>query len=181
VEIVDVPEIKFIMIDGTGDPSSTVFQNAVQSLYNLSFTTKFSLKFERGLDYPVMSMEGLWWVGESEEFDMKARDSWKWTLMIMQPEFVTGDVLSETVNQLKQKGKTVENFRLENFHEGLAAQIMHIGPYSTESKAIEKIHGFIKENLYVPNGKHHEIYMGDPRKSAPSKLKTILRQPVRKA
>ena len=180
VEIVDVPELKFIMIDGSGEPSSATFQNAIQSLYNLAYTTKFSLKIERGLDYPVMALEGLWWVGDSEEFDMNARDRWKWTLMVMQPEFITGDLLSETVKKLEQKGKTLESFRLETFHEGLAAQVMHVGPYSTESKTIEKIREFMKANSYLPNGKHHEIYMGDPRRSAPTKLKTILRQPVRK-
>jgi hypothetical protein len=181
VEILEIPELKFIMIDGVGDPNSLAFQNAVQSLYNLSYTTKFSLKFERGLDYPVMALEGLWWVKEKsgEFFDLNARDRWNWTLMIMQPPFMTEKILQETVDKLRQKGKQVDKFRLENFREGLSAQIMHVGPYSTESRTIEKIRDFIKENSYGINGKHHEIYMGDPRRTAPSRLKTILRQPIK--
>ena len=128
-----------------------------------------------------MALEGLWWVGEGVEFDMSARDKWKWTLMIMQPSFMTEKILAETSEKLRQKGKQVDKFRLETFREGLAAHIMHVGPYSTESGTIQKIRDFMMEKSYVLNGKHHEIYMGDPRRTAPSKLKTILRQPVRKA
>src|SRR5271165_193181 len=139
VEIVDVPEMKFIMVDGSGDPASTEFQNAIQTLYNLSYTTKFSVKFAEGIDYPVMALEALWCVGDSEEFDMSARDKWKWTLMIMQPEFVTEELLSESVVKIKKKGKIIEDSRLEKFREGVAVQIMHVGPYSTESKTIENL------------------------------------------
>lgn len=181
VEIVDVPELKFIMIDGLGDPNSAAFQSAVQSLYNLSYTTKFTQKFKEGIDYPVMALEGLWWVGNNpDEFDLNARDKWNWTLMIMQPPFITEKILDETVSTLKEKGKQVDNFGLKNFREGLSAQIMHMGPYSTESGTIEKIREFMRENSYSLNGKHHEIYMGDPRRTAPARLKTILRQPIKK-
>lgn len=182
VELVDVPRLKFLMADGRGDPNSPHFHSAMQTLYNLSYTLKFGLKRTRDLDYPVVALEALWWMSKRpEDFDPAAREKWKWTLMIMQPEFVTAADLKAAAEELRRKGKPLEPFRLEEFREGLSAQVMHVGPYSTENFTIKKIHTFMKANGYVSNGKHHEIYLGDPRRAAPSRLKTILRQPVRRA
>jgi len=181
VQIVDVPRIRFLMVDGAGDPSSEVFQKAIQTLYGLAYTVKFGLKKE-GTEYPVMALEGLWWTGRSAgKFDVQARSKWKWTLMIMQPDFVTDAKLEAASREIRKKGRALGTFRVEDFHEGPSVQIMHVGPYSTEAPTIERIWRFIADHGYRPNGKHHEIYLGDPRRAAPSKLRTILRQPIRRA
>lgn len=184
VVIIDVPEMNFIMIDGKGDPNTgQEFKDAVEALYGLSYTLKFMLKKgELGIDYVVAPLEGLWWTDDMREFSMENKGIWKWTLMILQPEFVTKDLFDRAFEQyIKKKNlPALPKVKFERFHEGLSAQVMHIGPYSTEGPTVEKIHGFIKENGYSFQGKHHEIYLGDPRRSAPEKLKTVLRQPVKK-
>ncbi|MHB1041305.1 MAG: GyrI-like domain-containing protein [Eubacteriales bacterium] len=183
VIIVDVPEMNFIMIDGRGDPNTgQEFKDAVEALYGLSYTLKFMMKKgELGIDYGVAPLEGLWWTGDMREFSMENKGIWSWTLMVMQPGFVTKDMFERAFEQFKKKKNlpALPKARFERFHEGLSAQIMHIGPYSTEGPTIEKLHGFIKENGYSFQGKHHEIYLGDPRKAASEKIKTVLRQPVK--
>lgn len=183
VIIVDVPEMNFIMIDGRGDPNTgQEFKDAVEALYGLSYTLKFMMKKgELGIDYGVAPLEGLWWTGDMREFSMENKGIWSWTLMVMQPGFVTKDMFERAFEQFKKKKNlpALPKARFERFHEGLSAQIMHIGPYSTEGPTVEKLHGFIKENGYSFQGKHHEIYLGDPRKSASEKIKTVLRQPVK--
>jgi hypothetical protein len=181
VQILDVPKLRFIMVDGVGDPSQGAFQSAVQTLYNLAYTVKFGLKKAKSIEFPVMALEGLWSTNPQGGFDSVQREKWQWTLMIMQPNVVTADVVREAVEEIRRKGKPLGDFRLDEFQEGLAAQILHVGPYSTESSSIEKIRDYMKENNYSPNGRHHEIYLGDPRRAAPSKLRTILRQPIRHA
>lgn len=184
VVIIDVPEMNFIMIDGKGDPNTgQEFKDAVEALYGLSYTLKFMLKKgELGIDYVVAPLEGLWWTDDMREFSMENKGIWKWALMILQPEFVTKDLFDRAFEQyLKKKNLlALPKAKFERFHEGISAQVMHIGPYSTEGPTVEKLHGFIKENGYSFQGKHHEIYLGDPRRSAPEKLKTVLRQPVKK-
>jgi hypothetical protein len=110
-----------------------------------------------------------------------SREEWRWTLMIMQPDVVTPEVVATAADEIRRKGKPLGDFRLEEFQEGLSAQILHVGPYSTEPSTIARVWDFMKENNYLPNGRHHEVYLGDPRRAAPSKLRTILRQPVRRA
>jgi hypothetical protein len=181
VQVVEVPGLRFLMADGVGDPNSKAFQEAVQTLYGLAYTTKFRLKKE-GMDYPVMALEGLWWTGKAAGvFDLQARDKWKWTLMIMQPDFVKPANVEASSRDMRARGKPAGEYRLEEFREGLAAQVMHVGPYSAERSTIEKMWSFIEAGGYSANGKHHEIYLGDPRRSAPSKLRTILRQPIKRA
>ena len=180
--IVDVPRLNYLMVDGQGDPNDALFSEAVAALYGVSYTLKFTFKKgKEAIDYPVMALEGLWWMEGIKGFDATARDKWKWTLMILQPEIVTEDIFQQAREEvIKKKGLPIlSKLRLENFYEGLAAQIMHLGPYATEGPTIEKLHGFVKEMGYQLTGKHHEIYLGDPRKSAPEKLKTILRHPVK--
>jgi hypothetical protein len=171
------------MIDGKGDPNlSPGFALAVQALYAAAYTLKFMIKKEEAVDYPVMALEGLWWADNLEVFRMEQRDDWKWTLMIMQPSLVTKTRLKKAVAAaMEKKGlDALRDIRLELYGEGLAVQIMHIGPYASEGPTIEKLHSFALERGLTLSGKHHEIYLSDPRKVSPGKMKTVLRQPVRK-
>jgi hypothetical protein len=181
-DVVDVPPMSFLMIEGSGDPNqSQEYQDAVQVLYNLSYTLKFMLKKEQGVDYAVMPLEGLWWADGMDAFVMDRRANWEWTSMIMQPEWVTPEAFDRALRQLREKKQlpALEKVRLEAYHEGLSVQIMHVGPFSTEGPVLERMHqSFIPENGYREAGKHHEIYLSDFRKTAPEKLKTVLRQPV---
>ncbi len=184
VVLVDVPKMRFLMIDGSGDPNdSREFQEAVEALYGLSFTVKFMLK-RRGAerDYTVPPLEGLWWVEGGGMFNMEERESWRWTLMIMQPDWVNAALVGEARSELQKRKKppALEKVRLEDFQEGLSAQIMHIGPYAEEQPTLEKLHRFAEENGYRLRGKHHEIYLSDPRRVDPRKMRTVLRHPVEK-
>ena len=193
VEIVQVPQLQFAMIDGAIEKSyepgnSPAFQEATQGLYGISYTLKFMLKKRKtnAIDYPVMALEGLWWV-EDGQFDIAVKDNWFYTLMIMQPDVITKDLFEEGMEQLRKKrgdSISLSKLRLANFEEGSCVQIMHIGPYATEPATIEGMKAFAQENGYRDlvgsGGKHHEIYLGDPRKADPTKLKTVLRHPIKK-
>lgn len=182
VVIVDVPKVNFLMIDGAGDPNTAQeFEDAVEALYAVSYALKFMIKREKQIDYIVMPLEGLWWVDDMTQFSMENKDIWKWTQMIMQPEFVTKDLVEKALEQAEKKKNppALSKIRFESLHEGLSAQIMHIGPYSAEGPTIEKLHNFIRENGYEPRGKHHEIYLSDSRKSAPEKMRTVIRQSMK--
>ncbi len=180
--LVDVPEMNFVMVDGSGNPNdSQEFQEAIEVLYGLSYTAKFALKKQAtGEEYVVPALEGLWWSPGNEAFDLEAKDGWLWTAMIMQPPAVTSQLIEAAREELRRKKDpaAIDKARFEAFKEGLCAQIMHIGPYSAERPTVEKLHAFIAESGHSPRGKHHEIYMGDPRRTAPEKLKTVIRQPV---
>lgn len=180
--IIKVPPMNFLMIDGQGDPQSQQFQQAIQTLYGMSFTAKFALKEDpKTPDYVVPPLEGLWSTADMTKFDLNKKNEWKWTLMIMQPKWFTCDVYEQTRKALKEKKNppALTKLRFETFHENKAAQIMHIGPYNAEPPTIEKLHSFIKEQAQTPHGKHHEIYLSDPRRCQPEKLRTIIRQPVK--
>jgi hypothetical protein len=194
VEMVQVPCLQFAMIDGAiekgSEPGkSPSFAEATQALYSISYTLKFMLKKRRtnAIDYPVMALEGLWWV-EDGFFDISVKDNWFYTLMILQPEVITREVFAEGLEQVRRKkgdSPFLSKVRLENFEEGLCMQTMHIGPYATEPATVERMRAFALENgcqdrVGVLGGKHHEIYLGDPRKADPAKLKTVLRHPVEK-
>ncbi|MBI2184327.1 MAG: GyrI-like domain-containing protein [Thaumarchaeota archaeon] len=175
--------MKFIMVDGTGDPNkSAMFQDAIGAIYSLSYTLKFMIRQEQAIDYPVMALEGLWWTDDSrDKFSLNNKEEWKWTLMDMQPKLITDELFGRAVKRVEQKKSSLHALRkarLESFYEGLSAQIMHIGPYSAEEATIATLHKYIRERGYNTRGKHHEIYLGDPRRATPSKLKTILRHPV---
>ncbi len=182
--IVEVPEFNFLMCDGHGDPNnSKLFQDSVEALFSLSYTIKFMVKKgEQQIDYGVLPLEGLWWAEDMSSFNMEDRSNWKWTLMIRQPEFVTNEILAKGKEQLIKKKDLValQNVRFEPYKDGLSAQILHIGPYSEEPPTIIKLHEFIKENGFQLTGKHREIYLSDMRRTAPEKLKTIIRQPIKK-
>ncbi len=180
--LIDVPAMSFLMVDGMGDPgTASEFQQAVDALYGVAYTLKFMLKMgPRQIDYPVMALEGLWWSPGAQQLDTKDRTAWHWTLMIMQPEVITEELVAEASSQVKQRKDppALSKLRFEEFHEGLSAQIMHIGPYSGERPALEKLHAFIRESGREPRGKHHEIYLSDPRRAKPERLRTVIRQPV---
>ena len=182
--VVDVPLLKFLMIDGKGDPNtSQPFQEAVQALYGMSYTLKFASKKELGIDYTVMALEGLWWADDMEAFSLGAKDTWYWTVMMLQPDHITPEFVEAARVELARKKDVpaLPRLRYETFHEGLSVQIMYFGPYADEGPTIARMHTFMQDNGYTFNGKHHEIYIGDPRKAAPEKLKTVIRQPIKKA
>ena len=182
--VVEVPELQFVMVDGTGDPNvAPAYALAVQWLYSVSYGLKFMSKKDPGRDYGVAPLEGLWWADDMSTFVSRDKASWSWTMMIMQPDWITAPMFSEAVAKAGGKlGAPLPGLRLERFHEGLSVQTMHVGPYDDEGPTIRALHeAFLPQNGLVETGKHHEIYLSDPRKSAPAKLKTVLRQPVRKA
>ncbi|MFZ5452959.1 MAG: GyrI-like domain-containing protein [Thermodesulfobacteriota bacterium] len=178
--LVTVPPLKYLMLNGFGDPDTNPeFQAAVEALYTASYTLKFMLKKEQGLDYVVPPLEGMWWILMAD-FDLARRDDWRWTLMIMQPEQVTKDLLAQAVAaaQKKKALPALEKIRLETYEAGESAQLLHVGPYREEEATMERLHSFIRKKGYHFCGKHHEIYLSDPRRTPPEKLKTILRQGV---
>jgi hypothetical protein len=182
--VADVPEMQFLMIDGQGDPNTALaYHQALEALYAVSYGLKFMSKRELARDYTVMALEGLWWTPDMAGFSMEDKGAWHWTMMMMQPDWITGDMAQAAVAEAggKKDLPALARMRFEPYHEGLSVQIMHIGPYDAEGPTIARMHQFIAENGYQPAGKHHEIYLGDPRRTAPEKLKTVLRQPVRPA
>jgi len=188
MEVVDVPEFKFVMLDGTIQPGETPgtskdYGDAIGALYGASFTLKFmsKLRKKKPLDYTVMALEGLWWT-DSGGFDFQKQEAWRWTMMMMQPEHITHEMYEEAVAQLKRKKENpaLGLLRFETFCEGLSTQTMHIGPYAEEPRTIGNMRAFAVENGYKFRGKHHEIYLGDPRRCKPERLRTILRHPVEK-
>jgi hypothetical protein len=189
VEQLAVPRFQFLMINGAIEPgkdpgTSPLFQENMQALYGAAFTLKFMLKLrqENPVDYPVMALEGLWWV-EDGQFDITIKDNWFYTLMILMPDLVMPEMVTDAVDQLRKKKGDLPGFSclcLVSFEEGLSIQILHIGPYDAEPASVEKMDAYALENGLVKTGKHHEIYLGNPLRADPAKLKTILRHPVEK-
>jgi hypothetical protein len=186
-QLVEIPALKFVMIDGRIEEGrlpaeSPNFVNAMQALYGITYTLKFTFRQRKDMpiDYPVMPSEGLWWV-EDGKFDIRDASGWRWTLMILQPDFIDEGSFAEALQQMRKKKGDQPGFdllRLETFCEGPCVQIMHIGPYSTEPDTITRLYAYAATQGRSLRGKHHEIYVGNPLRSAPEKLKTILRQPV---
>ena len=186
VVLVDVPEMQFLMIDGMGSPGdSKEYQDALAVLYPIAFKTKFLSK-AKGKDYVVPPLEGLWWADDMDDFVKENRDKWKWTMMIMQPDWITQDMINEAISITKKKKpeltELLPKLRLEKYKEGKTAQIMHVGPYSEEGPTVQKVHDFIQKEGGKFDGlktKHHEIYLSDPRKANPATMKTVIRQPFK--
>ena len=178
---VEVPPLRYLMVDGTGDPGSELFAEAMGALYPAAYGVKFAAK-DAGADFGMMPLEGLWWTDPPEAFSMDAKGEWLWTVMILQPDWVTPGMVDEAMTSAVEKGKITEQVasrvRLGTLEEGLSVQVTHIGPYETEPPTIAAMHAFVEEQGYRLRDKHHEIYMGDPRRSAPEKLKTIIRHPI---
>jgi hypothetical protein len=181
--IVEVPSMNFLMLDGRGDPNtSQAFQDTMSTLYPLSYGLKFAVKKTQEIDYTVMPPEGLWWTEDMAEFNLDDKDNWQWTLMIMQPVYVTPELVDEIRAQVAEKKNPplIDTVRFEPYYEGASVQIMHIGPYDQEAPNIARMHTFAQEHGYQLTGKHHEIYLSDIKRTAPERLKTILRQPIHK-
>ena len=181
--IVEVPPMNFLMLDGRGDPNtSEEFQGAMTALYGMSFTLKFASKGQLSIDYRVMPSEGLWWTDGVLGLNLEDKSKFCWTLMLMQPEHITASTVEQAWKDVQRKrpSPALDRVRFERFVEGWSVQIMYIGPYANEGPTIARMHEFSAQNGYEPSGKHHEIYLGDPRRTAPEKLRTVLRQPVRK-
>jgi hypothetical protein len=179
--LVEVPELSFLMVDGHGDPNaSQQFRDAVSALYAVAYAAKFALKRAGVLDYSVMPLEGLWWVPDMSTFSIEDKAAWDWTMMILQPSELSDEVFEQARAKAADKGlAAVERLRLQRFAEGRAVQLLHRGAYSAEGPTIAALHAFIAENGMQLRGKHHEIYLSDPSRTAPERMKTILRQPVR--
>jgi hypothetical protein len=182
VVIVEVPSMNYFMVDGEGGPAAESYQQAIEALYGLSFTVKLNVKKGVGPDYTVMPLEGLWWAKDITAFSADRKDEWQWKMMIMQPDHVTAKHVNAATKQLREKKNplALDKIRFESYHEGPSVQILHIGPYDDEGPTIAQMHKFIDENGYQLHMKHHEIYLSDPRRSKPEKLKTVLRQPITK-
>lgn len=184
--VVEVPEFQFLMADGHGDPNTAAeYGEAVEALYAVAYKVKFASKKELDRDYVVPPLEGLWWAEDMEAFAaLRDKSAWDWTMMIVQPEWITPEMVQQAIEQVaSQKDLAgLSRLRLEAYHEGLSVQILHIGSYDDEGPTLARMHDeYIPDNGYEMSGKHHEIYLSDPRRTAPEKLKTVLRQPVRKA
>ncbi len=178
--VVDVPEWQFLMIDGTGDPNTAeAYRESIEALYAMSYTLKFMSKAE-GVDYTVMALEGLWWVEGEADFESAPKDTWSWTSMMMQPAHLTRAHFESAAEQVRAKRNppALDRMRFETFREGLSVQVMHIGPYAEEGPTIARLHQFALDSGYRLRSKHHEIYLGDPRRTAPERLRTVIRQPV---
>jgi len=180
--VVDVPSLNFLMIDGHGNPNTSPdYTAAIEALYSLAYTIKFALK-PKGIDFVVGPSEGLWWMEDMRQFSQENKDRWDWTMMILQPEEVTQEIFEQSKIQAAKKKDlpALQGLRLETYNEGLSVQILYFGAYADEGPTIARMHAFIHDNSYEMNGKHHEIYLGDPRRMAPEKLKTIIRQPIKR-
>ena len=181
--LVDVPPLSYLMFDGKGDPNTAAeYRHAVEALFSLSYTLKFMSKRAFGRDYVVGPLEGLWWSEDFSDFTARRKGKWSWTMMILQPDWITSDMLAAArAEVLMKKGLPgVEKARLERFDEGVSAQILHVGAYDDEGPVLKRLHEeWLPANGLTEAGKHHEIYLNDPRKVEPAKLRTLLRQPVK--
>lgn len=182
--IVEIPEMLFFMIDGKGYPGDNPeYQEALGSLYGASYTLKMGVvKPETGKDYVVPPLEGLWYMDDMSEWSMENKDKWKWTMMIRIPDHVTEKQIEKALQMFKEKKNpaNIDRLRYGKYAEGTVVQVLYFGSYSEEGPTIEKMHEFAKNQGYKLDGKHHEIYIGDPRKTKPENLRTVIRQPLSK-
>jgi hypothetical protein len=180
--LVDVPPQQFIAVDGHGDPNTSAdYARAVEALYTVAYTIKFASKRTLDRDFVVGPLEGLWWADRPEVFITRDKGAWHWRMLISQPDWITADLIDEAKQGglAKKSLPTIADVRHETLHEGLSAQVLHVGPYDDEGPVLAELHHeYLAANNLRMSGHHHEIYLGDPRRAAPAKLKTILRQPV---
>lgn len=179
--LVEVPPQQFVAIDGVGDPNTApAYARAVEALYAVAYTVKFASK-RAGRDFVVGPLEGLWWAPDPSVFTARAKESWHWRMMISQPDWVSAEQLKEAVEAAlaKKKLPTIAHVRHETLHEGTCAQVLHIGSYDDETPLMTTLHEeYLPARGLTPAGLHHEVYLGDPRRTEPAKLRTVLRQPV---
>ncbi|WP_334173662.1 GyrI-like domain-containing protein [Sinomonas sp.] len=192
IEFVDVPELSFVMVEGQGEPEGPAFTEAVQALFSVSYAAHFAVKKHSGEATKVMPLEALWWVDEPEQVDAVTnvalgeatmaetdRDKWRWQAMMMQPKPIDAAVVAEVIEESRGKQlPALDLVRFEAWEEGRCAQALHVGAYADEAPTIVRLHDAIAEAGLKPRGHHHEIYLGDPRRTAPENLRTLIRQPV---
>lgn len=180
-ELIEFSEAQYLAIEGEGAPAGEEFNTKIEALYPMAYGVKNITK-KTGKDFAVPKLEGLWWVESDKPFEEIPREEWHWQLLIRMPAYVTLEIVEQARIEVynKKKNELINQISFEKANEGSSVQIMHIGPYSTEPETIEVMHKFIDDNNLKPNGLHHEIYISDPRRAAPEKMKTILRQPVKK-
>jgi len=179
--VVEVPPLDFLMVDGRGDPNtSTGYREAVQALYAASYAARAVAKRALGRVHTVGPLEGLWSADDLDVFRTRDKGAWEWTLMVVQPEWVTGDLLEEALTAARRKGlPALDLLRLERYREGRSVQVLHVGSYDDEAPVLERLHReFLPANGLAPTGRHHEIYLSDARRTEPARLRTVLRQPV---
>lgn len=180
VVVRDIPPLRFLMIDGEGPPGNDAYTAAVEALFSVSYATKFAVKKgPSGVDYGVMPLEGLWWADDHDAYLTDRRDEWKWTLMILQPDIATDELLRDTMQSVQaKKGLTaIDHLRIETLEEGRCGQVLHIGPFTEEGPTVERLHAVIAERGTL-RGKHHEVYLSDVRRADPARWRTIIRQPM---
>jgi hypothetical protein len=178
---IEVPKMQFVKVDGEGDPNTApAYRSAVIWLYSVSYAMKFAAKATLGKDYVVPPLEGLWWADDPKSFVTREKDLWRWTMMIMVPDFITLDMFDGAAAKARKKlGDAPPSLRLESYEEGTSLQILHRGSYDDEGPILARLHDEeMPRRGAAFNGPHHEIYLSDPRKTDAAKLKTILRQPV---
>lgn len=180
-EQITVPPMAYLTISGKGAPGGDLFQQMLNALYNAAYTIKFDSK-AAGRDFKVTGLEGLWWVEEKKRFLDVPPENWRFKLMIRVPDFITARILKDARSKIAAKKEVpyLDDVEFETIDEGLCVQVLHVGPYAEEEATIEKLHLFAREDGLAPRGHHHEIYLSDPRRVAPERLRTILRQPVRR-
>lgn len=186
--VVDVPPMRYLAVDGHGDPNtSAAYRDAVEALFAVAYAVKFASKRELGRDFVVAPLEGLWWADDEGAFVARDKDAWNWTMLIAQPDWIDEDAVAAGVAAARAKGAIASNpaldaLRLEHLHEGPSAQILHVGSYDDEAPTLARLHDeWMPQHGLTFNGAHHEVYLSDARRTAPEKLRTVLRQPVRPA
>ncbi|MBA0053921.1 hypothetical protein E0L36_24630 [Streptomyces sp. AJS327] len=181
-ELVDVPELTFVAVDGQGDPNTSAgYRRSVEALYTVAYTVKFTSKRELGRDFVVGPLEGLWWADDMDDFLSRRKDNWRWRLLINVPSWITPGLIDDARRTaLAKKGlPAIEDVRAETLHEGTAAQVLHVGSYDAETAILTRLHrDYLPANDLRETGSHHEIYLSDPRRTDPARLRTVLRQPV---
>jgi hypothetical protein len=183
LRIVVVPDMQYLMIDGDGDPNtSPAYADAIKALYPVAYRLKFASKRDLGRDHVVMPLEALWWSENMDSFTTsRDKSKWQWTLMIMVPDWIDQHMVDAAIERAgaKEPPTRIGDIRLEALSEGRCVQTLHIGPFDNEAALLARMHrDFVPGNGLRMVGKHHEIYLSDPRKVAPERLRTILRQPV---
>ncbi len=181
--MVEVPRMQYLAVDGHGDPNtSPEYTAAIEALYPVAYSVKFASKKGLGRDFVVGPLEGLWRADDMTAFTTGNKDAWDWTLLISQPDWITADMVTDAIGAVaaKKSVPALDRVRLLTVDEGLSVQILHIGPYDEEGPTLARLHHeYLPAHGLTFNGDHHEIYLSDARRTDPSKLRTVLRQPVR--
>lgn len=182
--LVDVPPLQYLAVDGHGDPNTAPeYADAVEALFGVAYAVKFRSKRELGRDFVVAPLEGLWRASDPATFVTREKGEWSWTMLIAQPEWIDEGLVAGAIDAVRAKGEksALDRLRLERMHEGASVQILHVGSYDDEGPTLARLHDeWMPRHRLTFNGDHHEIYLSDARRTPPEKLRTVLRQPVRR-